>query len=79
MAQIKITRAGEIHVTGRIPQTNQNGQYLWGYVGFDQRIALLRDEAAAHGDEAQVHLCTQALNGSHTAARKCVAAILAAQ
>ena len=76
---IKVTRTGEIHVTGRVPNTNQTGSYFWGYVERDERIVALRDEAAQAGDFAQVHLCTQALEGSHAAFRKCVAAILAAQ
>ena len=31
--QYRITRDGEIHVYGTMPNTNQTGWYLYGYVG----------------------------------------------
>lgn len=43
--QYRITRDGEIHVHGTMPNTNQTGWYLYGYVGAletEQRLGLAR-------------------------------------
>ena len=31
--QYRITGAGEIHACGKMPNTNENGWYLFGFVG----------------------------------------------
>lgn len=41
----------------------------------DEQIDLLRAEAAAHGDLAQVRLCDRALDGDHTARLECARVI----
>jgi hypothetical protein len=41
----------------------------------DERIATLRDEAGAHGDQEQVEICTRALAGDKAAIRECVRVI----
>lgn len=41
--QYRITRDGDIHVHGTMPNTNQTGWYLYGYVGAretEQRLGL---------------------------------------
>ena len=44
----------------------------------DREIQKLRDEAAAHGDKAQVGICDRALRGNSKARASCVEAINAA-
>ena len=45
----------------------------------DAQIRTLRTEAAAAGDMAQVHLCTDALAGVYSARALCAEAITAAR
>jgi flagellar basal body rod protein FlgB len=40
-----------------------------------EQILALQTEAAQHGDDAQVRLCRQALDGNEVALRKCAKAI----
>ncbi|QXP89105.1 hypothetical protein [Methylococcus capsulatus] len=39
---VRITRGGEIHVRGQMPNTNQTGWYLWGQIGHPDTEARLR-------------------------------------
>ncbi|MGI2323818.1 MULTISPECIES: hypothetical protein [unclassified Methylococcus] len=39
---VRITTSGEIHVRGQMPNTNQEGWYLWGQVGNPDTQARLR-------------------------------------
>lgn len=41
----RITRAGEIHIYGRMPNTNQDGWYLWGWIGNAETEARIDDLA----------------------------------
>jgi len=41
--QYRITKENEIHVHGVMPNTNQVGWYLFGYVGDTQTEAQLND------------------------------------
>lgn len=37
----RITKNGEIHVYGTMPNTNQEGWYLYGWIGDAQTIARI--------------------------------------
>ena len=41
----RITSAGEIHVYGRMPNTNEDGWYLFGYLGSPETEARINDLA----------------------------------
>ena len=37
----RITKAGDIHVNGMMPNTNQTGWYLFGHIGNAQTLRTL--------------------------------------
>lgn len=39
---VRITRGGEIHIRGQMPNTDQDGWYLWGQIGNPDSEARLR-------------------------------------
>lgn len=41
----RITRAGEIHVYGRMPNTNEDGWYLFGWINDPETEARIDDLA----------------------------------